>query len=135
MIVTFKENNFHYYSLEYKLAYITENRQLLRLYGVFSMAFAMILLIDKKAKFIAALLCCAIFVQGMLIYDLQEESSWLSIFIYDYCDELIILIWLAMMVIAKDGLIRAFNSISLLLREYNVYSIRSVQNTSSRRKD
>ena len=134
-VIIFKENDYDYYSIEYRIEYLIENRQLLRLDGCFAMAMVMFISRDKKAKILSFLLCCAVSVHFMLIYDLQEESSWLSSFTYDYCDELIIIIWLTMMVIAKDGLITAFNSVSLLLRGNHVYCIRNSKNSLREQKD
>ena len=119
----------------YLQEYISIEVGMYRLDGAFAMIFGILTIKYKQAKYYALLLCCAIFTHSMLIYDLQEESSWLSSFIYDYCDELIIFIWLTMMVTARDGLIKAFNSISLLLRGNYVYRIRGGKNSFRTSKD
>ena len=114
--------------------YISLEVGMYRLEGAFAMIFAILSTTNKIAKWYSLLLCCALFTHSMLIYDLQQESSILSSFVYDYCDELIILIWLLMMAVARDGLITAFIEISLLLRSSYVYCIRGIQNISVRRK-
>ena len=113
---------------EYLAEYINIERAMIRLDGAFSLIFTIFLPINNKAKYQALLLCCAVFIHSMLIYHLKEQHSFLSSFIYDYCDELIIVIWLTMTVIARDGLIRAFNKILLLLRSRYVHHIRNNQN-------
>lgn len=120
---------------EYLSEYLSIELGLIRLDGAFSLIFTIFLITNKKAKYLAALLCCAVFTHSMLIYHLQQQHSWLSSFIYGYCDELIIIIWLAMMAVARDGLITAFNNISLLLRSGHDCRIRSSENLFRRTKD
>ena len=110
---------------EYIIKYKELEMGLMRLSGAFAIMFTIILRVNKQAKYQAILLACLVFVHSMVIYHLQSDRSWLSSFIYSYCDELTIIIWLAMMAIARDGLIKAFNNISLLLRKHNVYCFRN----------
>tara|TARA_R110002096_G_C14528797_1_gene717559 strand:+ start:369 stop:929 length:561 start_codon:yes stop_codon:yes gene_type:complete len=120
---------------QYKIEYIAIEYSLIGLDGIFSAIMAMLLLVDKKAVYQAILLCCAVFVHAVVIYHLKEEHTWLSIIIYGYCDELIILIWLTMMAINYGRFVKSFRTIRILLLRTNVYIIRSIKNTLCKYKD
>ena len=82
---------------------------------------------DKKALCHCLLMCLMISVNYMLIYYLKEEPSSLSSFVYNFYDELIILIYLTQAFISRNGINRAHNGILLLLRADRDYHFRGIK--------
>tara|TARA_R110000782_G_scaffold65561_1_gene133447 strand:- start:602 stop:1150 length:549 start_codon:yes stop_codon:yes gene_type:complete len=72
--------------------------------GLTALSLSMILFLDKVAFKQVLLLSFATLIHIMVIYDTTIESSYFSLFFYNYYDELIITIGLLQMAVSHNGL-------------------------------
>ena len=91
--------------------------------GVTAFSLAMVLFLDKLAWKQALLLAFATICHIMVLYNISVSSSFISLFFYNFYDELIILIGISQMAISYNGIITALRNLREHLSGFS-FSIR-----------
>lgn len=84
--------------------------------GATAFILTMFLVVDKLAWKQALLLAFATLCHIMIIYDITIASSLLSLFFYNYYDELIITVGLLQMTVSSNGINTSFHNIWTIVR-------------------
>ncbi len=131
-IITFSEIKFDILSEAYMIEFLLERERLIRLDGITAIALAFAF--AKPAFKQAALLAFATLCHTMVLYDLTSNSMQISLFFYNWYEELIILTGLLQMAAAHDGITSSLYGIreSLFRVRVNYNSFRKTLSRSSK---
>ena len=92
--------------------------------GVTAAILSLFLFFDKIAWKQAVLLSVATLCHAMIVIDLTIQSTWFSLFFYNYYDELIILVGVSQMAVSHNGIYTALRAVRKHLRWLCVYKRR-----------